>query len=277
MKAVLASLDGIPEALHSEYEQRDGAYHLKIEGDLPGFVPLSVHADIKNKLTEFRDNNIALLKDAAELAGVSSASDLSPVRDKLKELSAVDPKEYAAMKKRIAEYEKTGAKQPEDVANLIAQQVDAALAPINKKLEESEANRQAAEQRANKALLRDAVGSKAAKEGARANALGFLLDKAEETFHIDGDTVKAKPNVFSKENPGKPLGVDEWIKTAIKEYDFAFEPSSGGDAPPAKPGPGGLPAKAGQRVVVNPTPQELGRLAGDIRAGKVRIENTPDS
>ena len=62
LKAVLSSIDEVPEALRSEYTEKDGKFHLQLDGTLPGFVPEADHNAIKAKVSEFRDNNIAVKK-----------------------------------------------------------------------------------------------------------------------------------------------------------------------------------------------------------------------
>lgn len=286
MKAILDNLDDVPESLRGEYESHEGKYRLKVEGTPVGFVPSSDHVDVRTKLSEFRDTTTSLYKDIAELAGVSEASSLAPLKELITKLKDIDPEEHKKIKAKLAELEKKGAK-PDDVAAQIATAVSEAINPLKKQLEaehtqrvESDSKRADADKRADRAMLRNAIGGKLSEAGARSDALSYLLDKSEESFHVQEEKVVAKANVYSKD-PAKAtggvqdaLGLDEWVKNAVSEYAFAFEPSGGGGTPTNKPGPGGTYPRPNAKVLVNPSPQEIGRNMDDIRAGKVRIENT---
>lgn len=98
LKAVLDSLDGLHESLRGEYEPRDGKFHLKLDGDLPGYVP-------KARLDEFRDNNIALQRERDTLRAQAEAfKDIDPAkaRDALAKLKTLDQRKLLD----AGEYEK---------------------------------------------------------------------------------------------------------------------------------------------------------------------------
>lgn len=54
----------VPAGLEAYYEEVDGTFRLKVEGA----VPSTEYEKTKNSVKEFRDNNIALKKQVAELA-----------------------------------------------------------------------------------------------------------------------------------------------------------------------------------------------------------------
>ncbi len=286
MKAILDTLDGVPEALQGEYESHEGKYKLKVEGTPNGFVPASELVTERTKLSEFRDTTTNLYKDIAALAGVSEASSLEPLKELVAKLKDVDPEEHKKIKAKLAELEKKGEK-PSDVTEQIAAAVSEAINPLKKQLEsehnqrvESDSKRADADKRADRAMLRNAIGGKLSEAGARSDALSYLLDKSEDSFHVQEEKVIAKANIYSKD-PAKSTGgvqdaldVDEWVKNAITEYAFAFEASGGGGTPTNKPGPGGTYPRPNAKVLINPSPQEIGRNMDKIRAGEVRIENT---
>jgi hypothetical protein len=62
------------------------------------------------------------------------------------------------------------------------------------------------------------------------------------------------------------MTVDGFIAMQIRQSDFAFHPSSGGGA---NPQPGGSPSRANE--LVDPTDQQLGQYAYDIKAGKLKV------
>ena len=90
MKAVVTDINSIPEPVRGEYEEKDGAFYLRLEGT-PGFVPAVELATTNEKLAEFRNNNVSLLKEKQQL------------ELRLKSLEGIDPIEYSKTKKEIEE------------------------------------------------------------------------------------------------------------------------------------------------------------------------------
>jgi hypothetical protein len=261
MRVVVDSLDDIPEALRSEYEERDGRHVLKLEGEVPGMVKASEHADIKRKLAEFRDKNLKLLSKASELAGVETIDeDLSPLGAAIK-----------SFKDKIGVLENSTS----DDKNKFQDMLSKALTPIKEKLEKAELERTEAQERANKAMLRENFGTVLQKAGARANAIHYLLEQAEKSFEIREDKVVARDGLFSDDDPTKSLSPEEWVKKAVKDHDFAFEKSNGdgGTKPPAGGRGSGTPPRVGVKILKSPTPEELGLNADAIAKGEVVIQD----
>jgi hypothetical protein len=81
--------------------------------------------------------------------------------------------------------------------------------------------------------------------------------------------------IVSKAPPDMtPEALGEWLKDAAvsKEMSFTFKPSSGGGATGAKTAV--LNANPSVNVLRNPSPQQLGAAAADIKAGRVKVEYT---
>jgi hypothetical protein len=161
-------------------------------------------------------------------------------------------------------------KNVDDVATLVTAAVEAAVKPLKDEVAASRATSDANAKRADDQTLRNVVGEKFSKAGGKAKALDYIIGQAQSVFKIEGGVVKALPNKFSAEKPGEPLGVEEWLSGLAKEHDFAFEGSAGSGAAPVKGGGGAL--RAGQTILRDPTPQQLGENAKDIKAGKVKVE-----
>ena len=111
LKAVIDSLDQVAEAFRPEYTSKDGKFVLAIEGAPAGFVPASELATANGKLTEFRDNNIALLKEVDTLKPVKTEFEAFKVK-----YDGIDPAEVVTLKAKVAEFEKKGVKDPNDIA-----------------------------------------------------------------------------------------------------------------------------------------------------------------
>ena len=58
LQATVTEIDSVPEALRSAYVEKDGTYHLDVDGMVD-----------KAKLDDFRSNNVKLLKDIETLQG----------------------------------------------------------------------------------------------------------------------------------------------------------------------------------------------------------------
>lgn len=258
---VVDSLDKVPEAARGFYEPKDGKHVLILDGSPAGFVPAADLATANGKIVEFRDTNIALLKENGEL---------KPLAEQFK---GIDPVAAKAAIAKVADLGKKGVKDVDDIAALVLSAVTAAVAPLQQKLEANETQTAAERKRADDLTLRTTIGDKFLKAGGKQGAVDYIVSKAAEAFKVDAGKVAALPNQFSADKPGTALGIDEWITRATKEHDFAFEPSGGSGAAGSK-GVGADPRRAGQQVLTDPTPKQLGQFGKEIAAGKMRVEYT---
>jgi len=232
IKIVVAALTDVPENLRSLYEQKDGKYVLALEGDVPGFVAAKDLAEANGKIVELRDTNIKLLKGIgaetieAALTRVAAISGIDTA--KLVALKDLDLVAAKAALERVAALEAKGVKSGEDVQAQITAALTAALTPLREELAGEKKARTEAQQRADRALLRQTIGDKYVKAGGKPSALDFIVDRAP--FRVVDNAVSAQENKYSADKPGEPMGLDEWLAGAVKEFDFAFEPSKGGGA-----------------------------------------------
>jgi hypothetical protein len=257
---IIETLDKVAEPLRQFYEQKEGKFHLILEGAPPGFVTVTDHNAANAKVVEFRDNNVKLLKEVEELR---------PLKTKFEGL---DPEAAKTAIAELAELKKKGVTKPDDVTAVIQTAVDAAIKPLKDQLVASQTAAEADRKRADEGTLRSVIGEKFLKAGGKAKALDYIIAQAGGVFSVENGSVKAAPNKFSTVKAGEALSVEEWIGSLAKEHDFAFEPSRGGGAPPTGGGPGGPTLKAGQTILKNPTPQQLGEHAKDIKDGKYLVQ-----
>lgn len=214
-KATVASLDEVPEALRGEYESRDGKFVLKIEGEPAGFVPVA-------RFNEFRDNNRAL------------NTRVTTAEEKLKAYEGIDPSEYAALKTRIAEFEKNGAKAPADLQKLIEQ----AIAPVQQTVLDLRKKNEEAEERVKQATLQSqrkdlesTLQSIGLKNGVAESALPDYVARGMRIFSI----VDGKPVAKNGETPiyakdGEALTPEKWATELVTEAPHLFKASVGGGA-----------------------------------------------
>ncbi|HUW57079.1 MAG TPA: hypothetical protein VMZ92_10620 [Planctomycetota bacterium] len=259
---VVDAIDKVPEPLRTFYEQKDGKFHLVLDGAPAGFVPSADLATANGKVVEFRDNNVKLLKEVEELRPLKTKFD------------GLDPEAARAALAKLTELEKKGIKGGDDVAAQIQAAVTAAVKPLQEQVAQTTKAAEDAQKRADESVFHSRISEKFLKAGGKAKAIDLVLGKAKDVFVVEGGEVKSRPNKFSTVHPGNPLDVDEWLLDVAKDYDFAFEPSSGGGAPGAKPGAAG--GRADQVVLKDPTPAQLGEHAKAISQGKMRVEySTP--
>jgi len=275
-KAVIAQLTEVPEGLRGEYEfsAEDKTFRLKIEGDPPGYVKGDVHAALNGKLVGFREHNKALMAALgaetieAAIARADAVKGFDPKR-----FEGVDPEEFKALKAQAGKLKDKGIDNADQIDARFKSMLDAAIKPVNDKLAATEADLSAARKKADEGIFRSSVQAPFLKAGGKADAVDFVMLRAAEKFTVVGGTIKARPDAFSADKPGEPLGLDEWLSGFQKMSAFAFEPSKGAGTTPGN-GSGGAAIRQGARVLTNPTAQDLGKYAKEIAKGEVVIANS---
>jgi len=247
MKTKIAALTEVAEALRGEYIERDGAFVLKVEGEIPELV------EMKNNLTEFRDNNIKLMKEQAA------------IQNQLKAFEGIDPTDHRMLVKKLEELEKKGGvKDPADIEARIRSAVQEALEPVNKKLAVEETHRKEAEHKLALSALEGKLRDVGAKLKVEERAMPDFLTRATKVFGVDGVAREGEKLLYSKEKVTDPLSMEEWGKNLLVDAPHLFTPSRGGGAAP------GVGA-GGQRTISAADPLELGRHAKEIAEGKIIV------
>lgn len=242
MKTVLDDTVSVIGPLREYYMKgADGKFYLSLDGEPFGYVKAE-------KLSEFRANNIDLMRERDDLHARLEGVDLDAAKAALAKVAAFGDLDPVAARAALA---KVAAGDADDVAKL---KLDLATA---------QGAAAAAHAKADRAFLREKLGSKLLAAGALPAALDITLDKAEPIFSVKNDVLITKA--------GGPASADEWILTAITDFPFLFAASSGGGGRPVAPSRLGSTASA---TLLNPTPQELGKHAADIKSGKMKIEIT---
>lgn len=258
---VVDSLDKVPESARGFYEQKDGKHHLILDGAPAGFVPATDLATANGKVVEFRDKNITLLQEVEVLRPLKTQFD------------GIDPVAAREAITKVAELGRKGVTKVDDLAALIQSGIQAAIKPIQEQLTASTAETAAERKRADESVLRSQIAEKFLKAGGKVKAVDYIVAQAADVFKVVAGKVEALANKFSTNKPGEALGVEEWLVSAAKDHDFAFEPSTGAGANGTKGGPT-VPGRPGQTVLTNPTPQQLGEHSKAIGTGKMRVEYT---
>lgn len=174
------------------------------------------------------------------------------VADLTTKYDGVDPEEYRALKT------KTAANDTE------TQALKLTLATRDGELVAEKTAHADTRKRADSFVIESQLGDAFLKAGGLPKARQFVVSQAAGLFTVENGQLKSTK--FSPDRPGEPMSLDEWVTLQARENSFAFAPSSGGNARPAK----GHPGVSG-KVLKNPTPQDLGRYAKEIASGDMRV------
>lgn len=220
LKAIVASLDEVPEAARTLYTKTgDGKYKLEIEGMVD-----------KAKLDEFRENNVALNK---------KLEDLSKQMESFKGVDPTKFKEYEEQARQINEKEliKKG-----DFETLVAQRTAAMKKDLEDKIAAQAETIKNLESEKTKAYgerdsyIVESELRKAAEHpeaGYNPGVADILLPHVMKEFTIkDGKVTRVKPDgtvVYGKDS--NPATIQEFLQDMSKDRPWMLKPSSGSGAP----------------------------------------------
>jgi hypothetical protein len=246
MKVVIATLTDVPEALHSEYaKQSDGTFRLKVEGDIPELT------EYKTKVTEFRDKNIKLMKDAEEQD------------KKLKTYEGIDPSEHTKMKARLEALEKKGGSDADNDARMRAA-VAAETGPLKEQINTERTARETAELKLKRRDLEGKLRTVGTTIKVADSAMKDFLSRGMSVFNLEGVAMDGETSLYSKEKPTELLGMEEWGNLLFVEAPHLFTPSKGGGADPRV-------GQHGKRTMDGSNPVELGRNLEAIAKGEIIV------
>ena len=211
MKAILDSLDDVPEAFHEQYvEGDDGRFTLKIEGDVPGFSPTS-------KVDEFRTTNRAL-HDQAE-ASKKEAADLAI---KFKD---IDPTKYAEMTETLAGLEKKKITKADDLPSVVA----AAVKPLRDALESLREDNTKKDAAIARSALESKVRAAGVAGGVADTAMEDFLHRGMGRFELNADGQATHKNGLV-DDVGNPVTLDSFVSDLRTPAPHLFKASGGAGA-----------------------------------------------
>ena len=224
LKLQYKSKDEIPEEHREFYEEKGGVWKLKLDDSV---VP-------KDKLDEFRNNNIKLMKKLEELEG---------------KLSGVDLEEYQQLKAKMEELEKKKLIDAGKIDELVQREAMKIKREYEDKLkqlqEEAEKNAQAATKYREKLsnTLVDAEVQKAVLSVAkpREGAVHDILLRAKQVFRVtdDGEVMPYDENGNVIQTDDGPMTFKDWAEQLVQQAPYLFEGSGGGGAGGSGNGSGG--------------------------------------
>ena len=208
LKFKLQSKEQIPGGLESFYVEHDGALVLDVEGVVE-----------KSKLDEFRNNNVAVMRE----------------RDELKQrFAGIDPDSVKTLLAEKARLEEEKLIKDGEVEKLVERRVQAAVGDWEKRSIAAEQQVSSLTARMVETEIKRAAVEAATKLGLRGSAVQDLQARAEKTFKMVDGVAKAldadgKTPVFGKDGV-TPLNFDEWAARQVVEAPHLFESNAGGGA-----------------------------------------------
>lgn len=208
LKFMLDNLDGLDDGIKTLYSKhQDGKFYLEVDG-----------AVAKNKVDEFRDNNISLKQQLEDMTDKYGKIDLEKYQDLMDKAALDDGKKRVSMDK-VDEIvaERTAAMKTDHETQITA--LNTANTGLNGQL--------------NGLLIDGAVRNSAVEAKVRSAALSDVVLRAQQTFKvIDGKAVAHDPEgkiIYGKDG-SNPLSTSEWINGLKTDAPHLFETSSGGGA-----------------------------------------------
>jgi hypothetical protein len=238
-KITKEELAELSEALRALYAEQDGVFYLQVEGMVP-----------KQRLDEFRDNNINLMEENNKLKKtVSAFGDLTP-------------EALADLRKKAEAGGKGGTIDPE------SQEFKSALdAEVTKRTEkmrtdyEGEVNtlktaNSQKDERLAELIIDAGLSQAAAKKGVSETAMQDVILRGRQTFKVvDGKAVPYKKGekgdeiIYGKDG-ATPLSMEDWLGERTADAPHWFKASTGsGSQHKQQPGGGATNVPEGVRGV----------------------------
>jgi hypothetical protein len=173
----------------------------------------------KTKLDEFRNNNIALLKQLDE---------------QKKRFEGIDPAEVQRLVEEKRKLEEAQQLKTGEVEKVLENRLKSAKAEWDKQLSAVTSERDTLHARLSAIQIDQGVITTATKRGLRPTAMPDITSRARSVFRLvngvptafeaDGKTVRAGKDGIT------PLTLEEWVDGQVSEAPHLFESNAGGGA-----------------------------------------------
>ncbi len=214
LKAKLENLDGVDEALKGLYTEREGAFHLTVEGMVD-----------KSKLDDFRTTNTQL------------KSDLEKLTDKF---NGVDLSRYAELVKSDQDNKDKKLVDAGKIDELLAERTKRMKEEYEKTIQTLESQNHTHVRQLEGLVIDNSVRAAATKSGVQATAVDDVLLRARTVYSLEDGTATPKDRkgevIYGKDG-STPMAIEEWVKGLEDTAGHLFIKSSGG----GPKNPGGVP------------------------------------
>ena len=224
LKAILDSIDDLPEALKSEYVEKNGKFYLDAEKqDDP---------EMKKRVDEFRNKNIELMKQMEDIKKdvlkYQELGDLEKVKEALSKVQKIEEGKMFEEGKIDELLSKRTDRMKKDYESQIA--------ALSKIAEDSKSAFTKAKEALAKSTIDNQiqieVGGLTAK--ARKGTMEDIIARGRRVFSMDEDDKVVARGIDGSPLFGKngvtPLTITEWAQNLPTEAAHFFEPSAGGGA-----------------------------------------------
>lgn len=204
LKFVVDNLDAVPEGLRGDYQQaQDGKHYLQVEG--------AVH---KDRLDEFRTNNVQLKKQLEQFA------DIDPVkaREAINLVANIDQKKLLDAGK---------------VDEVVRQRVEAMKTDYETKLTNMGNDIQTRDKQLEVLIVDSSVRQAATQLGVLPTAVDDVILRAKTVFQVkQGNAIPfdSKGSVVYDVDGSTPLSINNWVKKLKADAPHLFQGTSGGGA-----------------------------------------------
>jgi hypothetical protein len=256
LELIVDALDKIPESLRSEYVEKDGKFHLSVNG-------LEDTGGLKSALKSERDRAAALEKQTKAWAKLGKSPDeigemVEAARIKEEQAALKAGKFDEVLGKKLGE-----AKQERDNA-----------------VGTAEKQRDSALNIARQAVIGTSLATALTKSKATVEGLDLLSERLSRRVKIEFDDAgSASSSIVEADGktpmvgngPGGLATYDDLVKEAMKQYPSLFEATgAGGGGKSPKEGPGG----SGDKVKTIPR-DEWDKLSPFDQAAKIKLGFKP--
>jgi hypothetical protein len=221
IKHVVESLDNVDDALKSFYtkNEADNKFYLAVDGVVG-----------KEKLDEFRSNNISLQKQLEQFKGIDPAK----------------YKEFATLEQKLKEKQLIDAGKIDEV---VEQRVTQMRTELNGQLKEKDTALTMANRKLEVLIIDNAVREAATKVGVLPSAVDDALLRAKGIFAVEDGSAVPKDRdgkIIYGKDANQPMSINEWMGGLKETAPHLFQSSSGGGAS------GGSSRAAGQSANLTP-------------------------
>lgn len=223
MKPWYATKEEIPQGLEQFYKEQDGKWVLQIEG----MVPATELNAMKERLNEFRSNNVSLSQKLKELEGK-------------KFLSQEEQDEYDELKKKSQEIEDKNLIDAGKIDELVHSRTERMRADYDNKLKAYEKRATKSEEamsnyrnRLATVLVEAEVSKTLSAQGVQPvkGALADVISRARNTWQVNEEgqlvALDAQGNPVYGNDPSAPMTMDEWAGQVAKDAPYLFMESKG--------------------------------------------------
>ena len=213
-KFKIAKLEDVAEEFRKFYTQgADGAFYLNVDG-----------AVAKEKLDEFRDRNIQLMKD-------------------MEKFKDVDPEKYAQLKSEHDKLTEGELIKAGKVEELIASRVTAMKTAHEAAMAELKGRYDIGQRQLETLLIDNEVRAHATKAGVAATAVDDVLLRAKTMFKVEDGKPVAKDAdgkvIYGKDGTNS-IAIGDWLSGLKEQAPHLFAPSQGSNSGNMRNGVGGL-------------------------------------